>query len=66
METNWHDNAEKLLSGTGNMWNSLVLSSVNILVEILKIFLYFIAVVLDFIKPLTGTRFVLINIIQNR
>lgn len=56
METNWHDNAEKILGAGQNMWNSVMLSFANIVVEVLKILLYFIAVVLDFIKPLTGTR----------
>lgn len=56
METNWHENAEKLIGAGGNMWNEVMLSFANIVVELLKIFLYTIAVVLDTVKPFTGTR----------
>jgi hypothetical protein len=56
METNWHENSEKLLGAGQSMGNAVMLSFANIVVEVLKIFLYFIAVVLDTIKPLTGTR----------
>lgn len=56
METNWLENSERLLGSGQNMWNVLMLSSANIVVEVLKIALYIIAVVLDSIKPLTGTR----------
>ncbi|KAI6173288.1 hypothetical protein M3Y98_01065700 [Aphelenchoides besseyi] len=56
LETNWHENSEKLLGASQNMWNAVMLSSANIIVEILKILLYFIAVVLDSVKPFTGTR----------
>jgi len=56
LETNWHENTEKLLSTGQNMTNVVMLSFANIVVEVLKILLYFIAVVLDTIKPLTGTR----------
>lgn len=59
METSWHENSERLLGTGQNMWNVLMLSGVNIVVELLKITLYIIAVVLDSVKPLTGTRFVL-------
>ncbi|KAI6243963.1 Transmembrane and coiled-coil domains protein 1 [Aphelenchoides fujianensis] len=56
METNWHENSEKLLGKGQNMWNAVLLSCCNIIVEVLKIFLFAIAVVLDFVKPFTGTR----------
>ncbi|KAI1716543.1 putative transmembrane and coiled-coil 2 protein domain-containing protein [Ditylenchus destructor] len=56
METSWHENSERLLGASQNMWNALMLSGANIVVELLKIALYMIAVVLDFVKPLTGTR----------
>lgn len=56
METNWHENSEKLLGAGQNMWNAVMLSFANIVVEVLKIILYFIAVILDSIKPFTGSR----------
>jgi len=56
METNWHENSERLLGAGQNMWNAVMLSGANILVELLKIALYIIAVILDSVKPLTGTR----------
>ena len=56
VETNLHENSEKLLSATHNIWNALMLNGANIIVEVLKIVLYFIAVVLDTIKPIAGTR----------
>jgi predicted nucleic acid-binding Zn-ribbon protein len=56
METSWHENSEKLLGAGHNMWNALMLSGANIVVELLKIALYFTAVLLDSVKPLTGTR----------
>ncbi|KAH7728168.1 Protein C15H9.4 [Aphelenchoides avenae] len=56
METSWHENSERLLGTGQNMWNALMLSGANILVELLKIVLYFTAVLLDSVKPLTGTR----------
>lgn len=58
METSWLENSERLLGSGQNMWNVLMLSGANIVVELLKITLYIIAVVLDSIKPLTGTRFI--------
>jgi hypothetical protein len=54
IETNIHENSLKM--GKSNAWNNLMLSGANIIVEFLKIALYFIAVILDFLKPLTGTR----------
>ncbi|KAI6191494.1 hypothetical protein M3Y97_00234300 [Aphelenchoides bicaudatus] len=67
METSWHENSEKLLGAGQNMWNALIYSGANVLIEVLKIILYFIAVVLDMVKPLTGTRqragFVLIGLL---
>lgn len=56
METSWHENSERLLGAGQNMWNALIYSGANVLIEVLKIILYFIAVVLDMVKPLTGTR----------
>lgn len=56
IETNLHENSEKLLSKTHGVWNALMLSGANIIVEFLKIALYFIAVILDTIKPIAGTR----------
>lgn len=56
IETNLHENSERLLSATHNIWNALMLNGANIIVEILKIVLYFIAVILDTIKPIAGTR----------
>ncbi|CAD5235756.1 unnamed protein product [Bursaphelenchus xylophilus] len=68
METNWHENSEKLLGAGQNMWNAVMLSFANIVVEVLKIILYVVAVVLDSIKPFTGTRrragFVLLGILS--
>lgn len=73
METSWHENSERLLGTGHSMWNALMLSGANILVELLKIgmqsrlhgstpnlrrlALYFTAVLLDSVKPLTGTRY---------
>ena len=54
IETNIHENSLKM--GKNNAWNTVMLSSANIIVEFLKIALYFIAVILDAIKPITGTR----------
>jgi hypothetical protein len=56
IETSFHENSEKLLGSGHLQWNAVMLSFANIIVEVLKILLYFIAVVLDFVKPLTGTR----------
>uniref|UniRef100_A0A7E4UMU9 Related to bZIP transcription factor n=1 Tax=Panagrellus redivivus TaxID=6233 RepID=A0A7E4UMU9_PANRE len=54
IEANVKESAENL--GKHSVWNGLMLSGANIIVEALKIVLYFIAVVLDMIKPITGTR----------
>jgi len=56
LETIWHENSEKILGTGRNMWNGVILSFANIIVEVLKILLYITAVILDSIKPLTGTR----------
>ncbi|CAD5228338.1 unnamed protein product [Bursaphelenchus okinawaensis] len=56
MESNWHENSEKLLGVGTFKWNHVMLSFANIVVEVLKIILYVVAVVLDSVKPLTGTR----------
>jgi hypothetical protein len=51
-----HENSERLLGAGQNMWNAIIYSGANVLIEVLKIILYFIAVVLDLVKPLVGTR----------
>lgn len=56
METNLHENSERLLGSGQKTWNALMLSSANIVVELLKITLYILSVILDSVKPLTGTR----------
>lgn len=56
MEKNWHENSERLLGSGQKTWNALMLSGANIVVELLKIMLYILSVILDSVKPLTGTR----------
>lgn len=56
METNWHENSERLVGATGKMWNSVLLSGLNIVVELIKLVLFVSAVVLDTLKPFTKTR----------
>ncbi|CAB3400366.1 unnamed protein product [Caenorhabditis bovis] len=38
------------------VWGNAALSGANILVEMLKIFLFVVATILDFVRPLTGSR----------
>ena len=44
METNWHENSERILGAGRNMWNSVLLSGLNIVVELLKLILFVSAV----------------------
>lgn len=55
MENSIHHTLDMRLGGPG--WgNQALLSGANILVELLKIFLFLVATVLDFFRPFTGSR----------